>query len=146
MNKRGLADRIRSPRLISGSVPRIPCASNPRRCSGCSFFPLLLAAGLGIAFRNTPPQVLKIAVVSPKLADSLRAEKLLDIHQLTESESEESLRTGKIALLVEPGPDGSVVYRYDNTNPEGRAARMLADAALQRAAGRLDPVWLRTTG
>jgi ABC-type multidrug transport system permease subunit len=33
-----------------------------------------------------------------------------------------------------------VVYRYDDTNPEGRAARMLADRAIQIAAGRADPV------
>src|SRR5208283_745309 len=38
------------------------------------------------------------------------------------------------------GPNGSVVYRYDDTNPEGRTARMLADQAVQRAAGRVDPV------
>src|SRR4030095_12318949 len=31
-------------------------------------------------------------------------------------------------------------YRYDDTNPEGRTARLLADAAVQRAAGRRDPV------
>ena len=33
-----------------------------------------------------------------------------------------------------------MVYRYDDTNPEGRTARMLADRAIQRAAGRADPV------
>jgi ABC-type multidrug transport system permease subunit len=32
------------------------------------------------------------------------------------------------------------VYRYDDTNPEGRNARMLADRAVQQAAGRVDPV------
>ncbi len=47
---------------------------------------------------------------------------------------------GKVALLAEPGADGAVVYRYDDTNPEGRTARMLADRAVQRAAGRVDPV------
>jgi len=103
-------------------------------------FPLLLAAGLGVAFRNTPPQVLKIAVVSPQLAESLRPEKLLDVQQLSESEAEEALRTGKVALGAAPGSDGSVQYRYDDTNPEGRTARMLADAAIQRSAGRADPV------
>ena len=33
-----------------------------------------------------------------------------------------------------------VVYQYDDTNPEGRTARMLADRAVQQAAGRVDPV------
>ena len=54
--------------------------------------------------------------------------------------AEAALRTGKVALVAEPGADGAVVYRYDDTNPEGRTARMLADRAMQRAAGRLDPV------
>jgi len=102
-------------------------------------FPILLAAGLGIAFRNRPADVLKIAVTTPQLAQSLRQEKLLDVEQLSTAAAEEALRTGKVALLAVPGPDGSVVYRYDDTNPEGRSARMLADLAVQRAAGRVDP-------
>jgi ABC-type multidrug transport system permease subunit len=41
-------------------------------------------------------------------------------------------------------PDGAnVVYRFDDTNPEGRTARLLADGAIQRAAGRVDPVAAR---
>jgi ABC-2 type transport system permease protein len=103
-------------------------------------FPILLAAGLGIAFRNRPADVLKIATVTPELARALRREKLLDVEQLSSANAEDSLRTGKVALLAVPAPGGTVVYRYDDTNPEGRTARMLADRAIQRAAGRADPV------
>jgi ABC-2 type transport system permease protein len=103
-------------------------------------FPILLAAGLGIAFRNRPADVLKIAAVTPQLAQSLGREKLLEVEQLATSAAEEALRTGKVALLAVPGPGGSVVYKYDDTNPEGRTARMLADRTVQRAAGRVDPV------
>ena len=102
-------------------------------------FPILLAAGLGLAFRNRPPDVLKIATVTPELAQSLGREKLLDVQQMTAKGAEEALRTGKVALLAEPGANG-VVYAYDNTNPEGRTARMLAERAVERAAGRVDPV------
>ena len=103
-------------------------------------FPILLAAGLGLAFRNRPPDILKVAAVTPELVQALRGEKLLDVQQLAESQAEEALRLGKIALVAEPGGNGTVVYRFDNTNAEGRAARLLADRAVQRAAGRLDPV------
>src|SRR5271157_1494225 len=103
-------------------------------------FPVLLAAGLGLAFRNRPPDVIGIAAVTPELARSLRQEKLLDVEQLSAAAAEEALRTGKVALFAAPSPGGAVVYRYDNTNPEGRTARMLADGAVQRAAGRADPV------
>ena len=103
-------------------------------------FPVLLAAGLGLAFRNRPPDVIGIAAVTPELASSLRQEKLLDVAELSAAAGEEALRTGKVALFAAPSPGGAVVYRYDNTNPEGRTARMLADRAIQRAAGRVDPV------
>src|ERR1700693_3989062 len=103
-------------------------------------FPLLLAAGLGIAFRNRPADVLRIATFTPELLNSLRHEKLLDVELLDASAAEEALRTGKVALVAMPGTGGTVVYRYDDTNPEGRAARLLADRAIQQAAGRVDPV------
>src|SRR5271169_2414472 len=102
-------------------------------------FPLLLAAGLGIAFRNRPAEVLRIAVVAPDLAQSLRQEKLLDVQQMDTAAAQEALRTGKVALLATPGFGGTVEYCYDDTNPEGRAARLLADQAIQKAAGRVDP-------
>ena len=102
-------------------------------------FPILLSAGLGLAFRNRPPEVLKIEVVSTELAQSIRPEKLLDVQVLALSDGERALRDGKVALLAVPGGSG-VVYRYDDTNTEGRAARMLADRAVQHSAGRQDPV------
>ena len=103
-------------------------------------FPILLAAGLGLAFRNRPADVLKVAAVSPEITTSLRREKLLDVEEMPEQAAVSALRTGKVALLAEPGANGAIAYRYDDTNPEGRAARMLADRAIQRAAGRTDPV------
>src|ERR1035441_5169534 len=90
-------------------------------------FPILLAAGLGIAFRNRPPEVLKIAATTAELARSLAGEKLLRVEHLPQAEAEEALRVGKVALVAGPGANGAVVYGYDPTNPEGRTARMLAD-------------------
>jgi ABC-2 type transport system permease protein len=103
-------------------------------------FPIALAAGLGIAFRTRAPEVLKVAAVTPRLAEALRQEKLLDVTQLSPELAEEFVRTGKVALVAEPADDGSVVYRYDDTNPEGRQAKMLADQAVQRAFGRKDAI------
>ena len=102
-------------------------------------FPILLAAGLGLAFRNRPAEVLKVGAVTPQVVSALRQEKLLDVQELDYRTAEASLRAGKIVLIAEPG-NGGVVYQYDDTNPEGRTARMLADRAVQRAAGRVDPV------
>jgi len=104
------------------------------------FFPILLAAGLGVAFAGRPAAVLKIAAASPAIAEALRKEPGLDVADLTPDAARAALRAGQVALVAEPGEAGAVIFRYDDTNPEGRTARMLADAAVQRAAGRHDPV------
>ena len=104
------------------------------------FFPILITAGLGIAFRSSPAEVLKVATSSPAIAEALRQDPSLDVAVLDEPAAAQQLRVGKVALLAEAGPEGAVVYRYDDTNPEGRTARMFADRAVQRAAGRADPV------
>jgi ABC-2 type transport system permease protein len=103
-------------------------------------FPILLATGLGIAFRNRHAEVLKVAAVTPELAQALKQEKLLDTQQLSAAQARQALRQGKIAMLAEPAPGGGIKYEYDDTNSEGRAARMLADRAIQRSAGRIDPI------
>jgi len=102
-------------------------------------FPILLAAGLGLAFRNQPAQVVKIAATGPELVRALRQEKRLDVRLLDPGPAIELLRQGKVALVVEDAPSG-VIYRFDDTNPDGRTARQLADNAIQRAAGRSNPV------
>ncbi len=102
-------------------------------------FPVLLTAGLGIAFRNQPAEVLKVGTVEATVSAALSREKRLSVQTMDRSTGETGLRTGRITLLVLPGEEG-VVYRYDDTNPEARTARLLADRALQRAAGAADLV------
>jgi ABC-type polysaccharide/polyol phosphate export permease len=102
-------------------------------------FPIILAAGLGIAFRNRPAEVIRIVTPEAELARALGAEKRLDVKQAAPADAEEQMRAGKAALEV-LAANHAVTYRYDDTNPDGRTARQLADAAIQRAAGRADPV------
>jgi ABC-2 type transport system permease protein len=103
-------------------------------------FPVLLATGLGVAFRNQPAEAVRVAVVPPALAESLRRDPQLRVQQLEAEEAVTALRSGRVSLVVDAGPAGAVVYRYDDTSPEQRTARMVVDRALQRAAGRVDPV------
>jgi len=107
-------------------------------------FPILLAAGLGIAFRNRPPEVLQIGATSPALAAALKADKSLSVRLLNRGAGEEALRLGRIVLLAVPGDASSVVFRYDDTNPESRTAFALAGRAIQRAAGVRDAVPVST--
>jgi len=96
-------------------------------------FPVLLAAGLGIAFRNRPPETVKIATTDPAIRAALSGEKSLSVQVLDRKDGEEALRMGRVLLLVVPGKP--VTYLYDNTNPDARIARLLADRAVQSAAG-----------
>jgi ABC-type multidrug transport system permease subunit len=102
-------------------------------------FPILLTTGLGIAFRNQAPDRLHIAAESPSLAKALEQERTLIVDTLTQDEARQALDTGKVSLVVEPTSTG-VTFRYDDANPDGRLARLRADAALQVAEGRSDPV------
>lgn len=102
-------------------------------------FPILLAVGLGVAFREQPPAPVKIAAVGSELAEALRQEKLLEVQELSADAAQAALRNGKVVLVAEPGADG-VTYRYDDTNPDARTARTIADETVQRDAGRTDPV------
>jgi ABC-2 type transport system permease protein len=108
-------------------------------------FPVLLAVGLGIAFRNKPADAVTIGVVRTAPGGDLLAIQLehiagLEVRALDDSAAARALRTGEVALVVRPRAGGGVEYRFDDTRPEGRSARFLVDDAVQRAAGRADPV------
>jgi ABC-2 type transport system permease protein len=116
-------------------------------------FPLLLAGGLAIAFRDKAPEQAIIAVVRPADGDSAgraivsalaHASKgdtaALRSRELPADSVDIVLRTGTAALVVTTTAKGTVEYRYDAARPEGRAARQLTDDVLQRARGRADVV------
>ena len=108
-------------------------------------FPIILAVGLGIAFRNKPADVVIVGVVRGTPAGDSLARRLasaagLKVRAMTDDSAARALRTGEVALVAVARGSGAVEYRFDDTRPEGRAARALADDVLQRAAGRRDPV------
>ena len=103
-------------------------------------FPLLLAVALGLAFRNRPPDVVRVGVEAGPAADSvasvLGAAPGFKVSVLPPGEAAEQLRKGRVAIVVVAGP--TVVYRYDSTRTESRMARLVTDDALQRGFGRRD--------
>src|SRR5580698_299553 len=102
-------------------------------------FPILLAVGLGIAFRNRPADVLPVGATTAQLTQALSVDKGLKATEMDEAAGAHALAVGDILLLAVQGP-GGVAYRYDDTNPDARNARLLADRAIQTAAGRHDAV------
>ena len=109
------------------------------------FFPILLAVGLGIAFAGRPDPVIKIAAVTPAIAQTLRQDATLDVSELSADAARTALRDGTVALVVEPGAGTAVVFRFDDTNADARTARLRVDRDLQRAAGRIDPIAVTDT-
>ncbi|MFZ0146147.1 MAG: ABC transporter permease, partial [Candidatus Sulfotelmatobacter sp.] len=110
-------------------------------------FPLLLALGLGIAFRNKPAEASSVAIVSG--AGAQEAEALLrsspkhasfKVDVLGSDAARKGFRLGKYDLVIEPDGSGGLRYRYDPARPESVLARAEADDALQAAAGRRDVV------
>jgi ABC-type multidrug transport system permease subunit len=105
-----------------------------------------LALVLGIAFRNRQPDPVEAAVEArdgaEQVAAALRAASVR-VLLLDAVGADEALRVGKVAIVVVPGdPLG---YRFDQTRPESRVARLVVDDVLQKAAGRADPTSVRDT-
>lgn len=110
-------------------------------------FPLLLAVGLGIAFRNKPGDASSIAIVSgpgdqetQTLLRRSPQHALFKIDIQDEQAARKGFRLGKYDLVIEPDGNGGLRYRYDPARPESVLAKTQADNALQTAAGRKDVV------
>ena len=110
-------------------------------------FPLLLAAGLGIAFRNKPADASSVAIVAGAGAE--QAQVLLQrspqhasfkIDLQNEQAARKGFRLGKYDLVIEPDGNGGLRYRYDPARAESVLAKTEVDNALQTAAGRKDVV------
>jgi ABC-type multidrug transport system permease subunit len=132
-------------RLTEGSLYQLTSARfrlffrEPEAVFWIFVFPILLSVGLSIAFRNRPADVLQVAGTTAQVTAALNADKGLSAVTLDPSEGARELATGKILLLAVQGPAG-VTFDYDDTNPDARTARLIADRAVQRAAGQREAV------
>ena len=117
-------------------------------------FPLLLAAGLGIAFRNKPADITSVVVIDGEGAQKTLAmlqgssdknsDKGSSSHstvRATVLDREAALKAfhfGKFDLAIESNPGGSYTYYYDPARPESVLSRAEIDAKIQSSAGRKD--------
>jgi hypothetical protein len=89
-------------------------------------FPILLAGGLGLAFRNRPADVLPVAATTAQLARELANDSGLKVVTMGEANGNRALATGSILLLASPAPQG-VLYKYDEnlrTDKPGHVAHV----------------------
>jgi len=108
-------------------------------------FPILLALGLGIAFRKKPADVHHVAIVAGEGAahalELLRASpqgRSVQTDVLPEAKAFNQFRLGKYDLVVIPQAGGGLQYRYDPARPESVLSRAMVNDTLQDAAGRKD--------
>ncbi len=110
-------------------------------------FPLLLAVGLGIAFRTKPGDASSLVIVQGSgeqeiqrflLNSPQHASFKVDVQ--SEQAARKGFRLGKYDLAIEPDGIGGWKYLYDPARPESVIAKAAADDALQKAAGRKDVV------
>ena len=110
-------------------------------------FPLLLALGLGLAFRNKPSAASTVAIISGPAAwdisqkleyspnhDSFRDE------VVSEDRALRGFRLGKYDVVIRGNENGTCEYRYDPARPESVLARSLVNDTLQQMSGRHDPI------
>src|ERR1017187_6944934 len=116
-------------------------------------FPLLLAAGLGIAFRNKPADITSVVIIdgsgaqktlamleNPPDKSSAGKNSAIQATVLDREAALKGFHFGKFDLAIEENLDGSYTYYYDPARPESVLSRAEIDAALQSAAGRRDAV------
>jgi ABC-type multidrug transport system permease subunit len=110
-------------------------------------FPLLLALGLGIAFRNKPGDAASVAIAAGPGAQEIQAllarspqHASFKVRVLSVEQAQKGFRLGKYDLVIEPDGKGGVEYRYDPARPESTLAQSEVDDAIQAAAGRKDVV------
>src|SRR5687767_209191 len=81
-------------------------------------FPLLLAGGLGLAFRSRPADIAKVGVLSSAPAAevvraSLAGDSSLQVVSLDDTAAATALRIGTVALVVVALDSQNVEYRFD---------------------------------
>src|SRR3954451_23096093 len=108
-------------------------------------FPLLLALGLGFAFRNKPADKTTIAIVAGpeaqrvvSLVQNSNAHASIHAEIVDQAHAKNGLRLGKYDLVIEPLAPGQVQYDFDPARPESVLSHSEVDQALQSAAGRKD--------
>lgn len=114
-------------------------------------FPVLLACGLGIAFRNTAPEKIRVAVEgdaqsseTSKIVSALEKSSEVTPVALASADAASALRSGNVALVVKiPAAQTSnteIVYRYDPSRPESHTAKLAVENALERAERNVDRI------
>jgi ABC-type multidrug transport system permease subunit len=104
-------------------------------------FPILMSVAMALAFPSSGSAPVPVGIRQADGAEALRstlaASKTITPRVVTADVESRALRDGEVDIVVVPGTPPT--YRFDPARAESRAARLVLDDALKRAAGRADP-------
>jgi ABC-2 type transport system permease protein len=104
-------------------------------------FPVVMSVVMAVAFpaSGSTPVLVGIAPGADTRAvrEALAAQSDIKVRELEPGTEERALREGEVHLIIVPTTPPT--YRFDPEREESRTARLLADDALKRGAGRADP-------
>jgi ABC-2 type transport system permease protein len=109
-------------------------------------FPILLALGLGIAFRDKPADIARVAVSGYHAQEAVSLLQTSGEHQSIHADvvdlprAKDGLRLGKYDVILETLSEGQVAFYFDPARPESVLARAQVNQAFQSAVGRKDVV------
>ncbi len=104
-------------------------------------FPIVMALVMAMAFPSRAAQPVQVGIVAGAASETIRKSLAnapgLAVREIAPGEEQRALREGRVHVLVLPTEPPT--YRFDAARGESRAARLVVDDALKRAAGRTDP-------
>ncbi len=110
------------------------------------FMPAVWMVALGFAFSKPHPETYGVGWLPPAsgtewtelLNATLKQDQQLHVVASDQQSLETKMLRGEISLIVRPGENKSLVYKFDQANPEAVRAKKHVDDLLQRASGRQD--------
>ena len=136
-----MSDAARPSPLVQLTLVRIrEYTREPEALFWVFVFPVLMALGLGVAFRSPANPPIRVGIDTRARGETVRATLEgtpgFEVRDVAPERVEAALRDGEVHIVVAPGDPP--VYRFDPTRAESRLARLAVDDALQRADGRAD--------
>lgn len=103
-------------------------------------FPLVMAIGLGLAFRSKAPEPPHIAVtdaVNPATLAALEKSPRVRVQRLPRAQAERALSRTKVDLVVDqPDATRPLTFKLDAAQEKSQLARAVTQDVLEQAAGR----------
>jgi len=104
-------------------------------------FPIIMSVALAVAFPAPGVRPVPVGLAAgpdaAAVGAALRAAGDIALRELAPAEEVRALREGEVHVIVVPTEPPT--YRFDASRDESRTARLVADQALKRAAGRPEP-------